>query len=163
MVDKPQYRKLSRRAGSLISHSQLWKGSDHLLLVKEVGCAEEYKRFHYRDIQALVVIRSKAYAFWAVFLPVLALLLGGVVYTVGDVGSVGGWIAALVVWFVVHLVRGPTCKCWIQTGINLERLIMFKRTAQVRKFMARVQPDIVSAQGRFSIDEMEGEPAPETR
>lgn len=159
MASNPEYKKLSGRAGSLVSHCQLWKGSDHLLLVQEIGCAEEYKRFYFADIQAFITIRSAAYLLWALVFSVAALFMVGAYFSVEEVGRVvwlfviGGTIAAL----IIHLVRGPTCKCWVQTGINKERLIMFRRTAQVRRFLSRVEEHIESAQGVFSIAEMESE------
>lgn len=152
-----EYRKLSGRAGSLLAYHQIWKGSDHLLMVKEVGCVEEYKRLYFNDIQAFVVVRSATYLLWTILLPVLLILIFfGIAPITGDgrpfVNGLG--IILILVW-LTHLLRGPTCTCWIQTGINKERLIMFKRVRSARKFWNRIQPELAEMQGTFSIEDME--------
>jgi len=43
-----KYIRVSRRYGSLMTHHQLWRGTDHILLVRETGSMEEYKRFYFR-------------------------------------------------------------------------------------------------------------------
>lgn len=154
------YIKLSGRAGSLVAHHQIWQGSDHLLVVKEVGCVEEYKRFYFNDIQAFMVVRSVNYLAWAILLPVFFIFIFGIAQISGDgqpfVNGVG--IVLIIIW-LIHLLRGPTCKCWIQTEINKERLIMFKRVRAARKFWNRIKPDLVAVQGDFSLEDMEQEGA----
>lgn len=151
-----QYTKASRRVGSVITYHQLWKGPDHFLLIKEIGWIEEYKRFYFNDIQSITVRQTASYLVWALIHPVLALFVAGI-------GQAGGaetgfyiftGLLFLVIWSV-HLLQGPTCTCWIQTGINREKLYMFRRVRQVRKFWNTVSLDLVEAQGRFSLEEME--------
>lgn len=156
MDNKPQYKKASRRASSLFSRSQLWYGSDHLLLVKEFGASEEYKRFYYRDIQTMIALRTPAYYLWGIVFLVMILFLLGAYFGAEEVDGVAALfgLGFITLFLGAHLLRGPTCKCWIQTRINKEKLIMFGRTAQVRRFLTQVEPKIVAVQGRFSLDEM---------
>src|SRR5436853_630040 len=38
--------------------NQLWQGEEHLLLVESDGYREYYKRFNYRDIQAVILRKT---------------------------------------------------------------------------------------------------------
>ncbi|MDF7800629.1 hypothetical protein P4C99_14220 [Pontiellaceae bacterium B1224] len=152
------YSKLSGRAGSLMAHHQIWQGTDHLLVVKEVGCVEEYKRFYFNDIQAFIVVRSANYLVWAILLPLISACIFALGMNAGDGRPfVNGLGIVLLIFWLVHLVRGLTCKCWIQTGINKEQLMMIKRVRAARKFWSRIQPELVAVQGEFSLDDMERE------
>jgi hypothetical protein len=153
-----EYKKATRRMGSVITYHQLWKGPDHLLLVKEVGWIEEYKRFYFNDIQAITVRRTATYLVWALVLPVLALFVAGIGLANGAPTSfhVISGVLFLVAWSL-HLMQGPTCSCWIQTGINKEKLLMFRRVHQVRKFWKKMEPELTAVQGGFSLESMEQE------
>ena len=57
-----KYRRLpgrGRRKQGLVflaaAHSSLWLGPDHLLSVDRIWMNEEYKRFYFRDVQAITV------------------------------------------------------------------------------------------------------------
>src|SRR5438270_7546384 len=86
-----EYRRLPgrgyRRQGSWIAAtrtiSTLWMSKDHLLCIDSMGgYSEDYKRFYYRDIQAIIVRKTKKHRIWNW---VFCLILGicGVVLTVG--------------------------------------------------------------------------------
>ncbi len=151
------YRKLSGRGRSLMSIERLWQGPDHLLMVKEVGCSEEYKRFYFKDIQAITIAWSRSYALWFFLLPLIAIMVSGMFWSAGGVNVL--WFTALpfVLIWVIHLMRGPTCKCWIHTGINKVHLNMFPRVSQAKRFWQRIEPILTEAQGGFSLEEMEVE------
>jgi hypothetical protein len=85
-----EYQRLPGR-GSLVEGNRwlavtrslctVWMARDHLLLISRTGYTETYKRFYFRDIQA-VIIRKTATAFvWNIVLMILALasILLGVV------------------------------------------------------------------------------------
>src|SRR5580698_7690109 len=62
------YKKISN-GGLLMTlipglRTKLWLGTDHLLLVEQLILVERYKRFYYRDIQAITATRSSR---WLVF------------------------------------------------------------------------------------------------
>ncbi len=63
-MSEPPYLRLTRARRRVIGaglvaasagYSSLWLGKDHLLCIEVSGVAEEYKRFYYHDIQAIVV------------------------------------------------------------------------------------------------------------
>ncbi|WP_372806035.1 hypothetical protein [Pontiella sp.] len=157
-MDNPvPYKKISGRAGSAIAHHRMWMAPDHLLVVKQIGCSEEFKRFYFSDIQAVVIMRSPRYALWALVLPVIALFLIGFIFSVDHPGFLQGLLGATLVFWVVHLAKGPTCTCWIQTGINKEKLPMFGRVRAANKFWLRIERELLEVQGRFDLDAMEAE------
>jgi len=49
------YRKLTPKKRNLGGFSQAWLGPDHLLLIKSSRIAENYQRFSFADIQAIVI------------------------------------------------------------------------------------------------------------
>src|SRR4030088_1939833 len=75
------YRKLPGRRFGILFTSTLWIGPDHLLSVRKGRFAEEYRRFYFSDIQAIVLQKARReFLRQAIlFLPVLAavaILLG---------------------------------------------------------------------------------------
>ena len=52
------YRKLPGTRRGFIQKSSVWAGPDHLLLVRGSRFRDEYKRFYYRDVQAMAVARA---------------------------------------------------------------------------------------------------------
>jgi hypothetical protein len=157
MATQSGYSKLSRRIGSMMTYHQLWKGSDHLMLVKEVGCTEEYKRFYFKDIQAVVTTRSISYLVWALVLLILTLGMAGAGFSETDpVSKTISFtvMGASLLFLLIHLSLGPTCKCWLHTGINREKLVIFRRTRQVLRFLGKIEPEITKAQGEFPTQAM---------
>src|SRR6185369_4389908 len=53
-----RYRKLPGHRRGILRGASLWLGSDHVLSVKSLRFREEYKRFHFRDVQAIVIVES---------------------------------------------------------------------------------------------------------
>src|SRR5208283_5906459 len=67
---EPQYQRLTRErtparfAVASIARSSLWLGDDHLLFVECTGYTETYKRFYFRDIQAITIRKTTTHAVW---------------------------------------------------------------------------------------------------
>src|SRR5882724_2221817 len=51
----PNFRRLKIGGAGLAGVSSLWLGPDHLLVVEIAGITEKYRRFYFRDIQAVIV------------------------------------------------------------------------------------------------------------
>ena len=61
-MPEKEYIRLARGRRSNIAgfstsggYASLWQGKDHLLSIDSSGYTEEYKRFYYRDIQAIII------------------------------------------------------------------------------------------------------------
>src|SRR5258706_16109827 len=108
MAEK-EYRRLTRtRARSAagivtISRSSLWLGKDHLLVIETNGYTESYKRFYFRDLQAIILWKTNRWLIGALVFGLLAALCGLIAILSDDTiaswifGSVGGlFVLALV-------------------------------------------------------------------
>src|SRR5438270_8932541 len=73
-----EYKRLTRarpRAKFAVvsaGSSSLWLGKDHLLCIDSSGYTENYKRFYFRDIQALVIRKTERHKYFALACAVLA-------------------------------------------------------------------------------------------
>ena len=152
MADAPiLYKKLPGTGSSALARIRLWEGPDHLLVVTSWPSGEGYRRFFYRDIQAIIV-RQTARRLWInILLLVFALITVGPILTL-DIGSIGERILAAIVagiWLVFILINslmGGGCETLIQTAIQTERIASLGRQTTVQKVLARIQPRILEAQ-----------------
>ena len=159
MADK-QYKRLTRgypRSGFAVafaSRVSLWLGSDHLLQVDNSGYTETYKRFHFQDIQAIIVRKTKRFMIWNVILalPACASLLAMLPNLNGPHRSepmtiTCGVIAGLFLFFLlINLALGPTCTCLLQTAVQTEEIPALRRARKTRKILNRIYPLITAAQ-----------------
>ena len=157
------YRRLPGRSPRLsFQRSSLWQGEDHLLLVKIRGYAEEYKRFYYRDIQAIVLTRTNRGTLISAILAVFA----GFPILLFLVGLIRHWAkAALIIWGVIagllllllliNRLKGPTCRAEIQTAVQIERLTSLARVSAARKAVTLILPAISIAVGSIKLIQKE--------
>jgi hypothetical protein len=68
-----RYKKLPGRHVSIFGVKCLWQGPDHLLWVEAALGQEHYRRFYYKDIQAIVLQRTSRHNYWSVAWGVLSL------------------------------------------------------------------------------------------
>lgn len=140
------YRRLSGRSLLPVSRS-LYLGPDHLLSVRTTFLSEEYRRFYFRDIQALVLAETgHQLTYYLVtsgaFLALLCVLLA---YNGNIVWAVLSGIGAL--FALAAGMRLPNCVCYLQTATSLERLRPLSRRGRARKALAILNPLILEAQG----------------
>src|SRR6266849_2193626 len=103
-ASKSIYRRLGGSGATLTHHARLYLGPDHVLQSASTGYSEIYKRFYFRDIQAIIIRKTGLWLFWMLFwlLPALAFALAALGTSVGP--SVGLWImaAALLLGLLVN-------------------------------------------------------------
>ena len=172
MTDEPKYKRLTRARPrsrfSIISsgNSSLWLGPDHLLCIDSSGFTENYKRFQFRDIQAVIVRKTDGYKYASLVLGILGLILA--VFALATDSSVARIVLfsfAAFFWLclVVNLLFGPTTLCYLQTAVQTEWLPI-GRLRKARKVLNVLRPLIASAQGDLASDEIarrfSGTPAP---
>jgi hypothetical protein len=152
--NREHYRKLPGRRRGILFGSSVWLGSDHLLLVTSARFRENYRRFYFRDIQAIVTADARRFhistrsALIAVpWLFALAVING----MEHGSGSKLTWIwwtvsAALVlIWACFSAFR--SCRCRIYTAVSSEELPSLYRTWTARRFLEKVEPYLAQAQG----------------
>jgi hypothetical protein len=150
------YRRLPGRGTSIAQYVRLYQGPDHLLQISSTGYSELYKRFYFRDIQAITIRKTSWANVGTVILAVLALgffLLGLDVTGAGrtTLWSIAGFFLACM---ALHLVLGPACVCHVRTAVQTERLPTLRRVKAARKTINRIKPFIVEAQGQLSAEEL---------
>lgn len=176
MSDAPfKYRRLPGRGrryhGAIpvaAARSSLWVGPDHLLSVDRVWMNEEYKRFYFRDIQAITVQQTRGATMW---LRIFGALAGGSAFLFGMLASdrwssarrtpllvAGGILTALwLLLLLINFLRGPTCICRLRTAVQTEVLPSLGRVAAANRAIALVKPLIEQAQGTLSAEEIGAE------
>jgi hypothetical protein len=170
MAEK-EYRRLSRprlrRRGLLTvasTRSSLWLGKDHLLNIDSNRFTEEYKRFYFRDIQAITIRKTKRREIWNFAL--LMLLIGWIAMVINELSSAGPAIdpamgtllgalfLILAVPLLANNVLGPSCAVYLQTAVQIEELPSLSRMRRARKVLDRIRPLIVAAQGQLTPEEV---------
>ena len=151
---------------------QLWVGDDHLLVVDFTIATEEYRRFYFRDIEALVIRRTANRQVLNWIMGVLAVLTAAPFFIgwlserstgllVSSIGVVLFWL----IFIAINSLRGATCQTHIRTAAQTEQLPTLGRLPVARKALARLQPLILAAQGETTPEELAAAPwmAPEVR
>jgi hypothetical protein len=169
-MPEEQYQRLTwgrrRQLGFIAvaySRSSLWLGKDHLLAVDSKDFSETYKRFYFRDIQAISLRLTPRRQIWNWVLAVpTALCLAGWAYDLLVTRSVspGGVVAGVVVTLLfvlpllVNNLLGPTCACKLRTAVQTEDLPSLGRLRKTRRILDRLRPLIVQAQGQLLPEEI---------
>lgn len=163
----PQYRKLPGKRRGFLNVSSVWAGPDHLLLVRGSRFREEYKRFYYRDVQAIAVARAPrfhisprsaaiAVASWVAFLlaqvlrpyqiallpPRLNVSLVSSLVT-GGIGLL--CLVLLLAW--IYVSAKESCRCRIYTAVSSDELPSVYRLWTAREFLTAVEQPIAQTQG----------------
>ena len=159
-----EYRRLpgrGRKRGGFFSLTRtragLWAGKDHLLCAFSTGYTEEYKRFYYADIQAIVTRKTGRGAAWNFFSALFLFLFSLVALTrTGTEVAVVFWILAglSLLLLTVNLLRGPTCICHLQTAVSREELPSLSRERTAKKAINLLKPLIEGGQGILTPEEV---------
>ena len=162
MAEK-EYVKLTplrRQTGFAVistTRSNLWLGKDHLLCVETEGYSEKYKRFYFRDIQAVVLNRTNRFVVIGLVTGALTFVFGLLALVTDDLA--GKWVLGIItavigVPFLLNLLYGPTCKCQLRTAVQTEDQPSISRVRRARKVFNRIRPLIAEAQGQLTPEEI---------
>jgi len=163
-----EYQRLCRArpksgfAVAFVSRSSLWLGKDHLLCVDAAGYSETYKRFYFRDIQAVTLRESNRRVILNIVLGILTtiLCLAGLGIWNSSHEPVGtvifGVIAAFfLVLLLINTLKGPTVICHLRTAVQTEELAPLNRLRRAHKILRRIRPFISEAQGHIPPEELQ--------
>jgi hypothetical protein len=147
-------QKGSRGSGSL------WLGPDHLLTIESSGFlasfTESYRRFDFKNIQAISYARTRRGMWTSVLLGVTLGVLILVTVNLRDTPAAAGVLAAcaLVVLavLVIHLARGPTCVCKVQTAVQVFRLKPVDRLRKAVRLVAQIRELCLAHQGGAVVE-----------
>ena len=133
---------------------QLWEGEDHLLVVQTNGYTEEYRRFHYRDIQALVVQRTRTGGIGSLILGLFTAITAVPILVSGTERWALIFPGLLFLFLLIHVLMGPTCRVRLITAVNQQSLDSIGRLRTFRRVLARIGPRIEQAQGTLAPEEI---------
>lgn len=134
----------------------LWSGHDHLLSVDNNGFSEDYKRFYFCDIQAIITQKTIRGKIWNT---ILALCAAGAVlipYAFKEAGVPAFSIISglFVLCFLTNWLRGPTCMCHILTAVQKEELPSLHRLRTAEKVIRKIRPLIEKIQGKLTSEQV---------
>ena len=162
-----EYQRLTRATARVrfaavrTSHGSLWLGTDHLLSIDSTGYTENYKRFYFRDIQAITIEKTRIWQIWNFIWGTAVFIFIVLVVTTKPAGSPSGWSSDEIVsgivfggltmlftlFLLINLLWGATCKCYLRTAVQIEELPSLRRIRKARKVLGKIRPLIVAAQG----------------
>lgn len=152
-----EYTRLpGKKKNFLIGYYGLWLGTDHLLYIFSRFGIEDYKRFYFKDIQA-VLTRKTATG------KIQNLILSGfcILFSLAALYWKGGWsvftwsMAGLTaIFFVINWLRGPTCVSHLHTAVQTEKLHSLYRLKTAIKIMNRLRPLIEQDQGKLAREDI---------
>jgi hypothetical protein len=160
------YTKLTPRHRTPGGYTQLWLAHDHLLLLTNSRFSEEYKRFSFADIQAIVVTQLPSQFVLQIVMILAALAWMSLWFAVDSkfakwTFEITGALALL--WPIVDIARGPRCRCFLRTRVSGEFLPPVSRIKTADNFLALIRPVIESVQGPLTapvVLESPAEPPP---
>jgi hypothetical protein len=132
-------------------------GDDHILGVDNNGFSEDYKRFYFSNIQAIITRRTKRGATWSIILALMiACSFVGALFLEIESVRILSWILSgtFLAFLLVNIFRGPTCVCHIMTAVQEDQLPSLNRLRVARKVIETLRPAIERVQGRLSPEEV---------
>jgi hypothetical protein len=134
----------------------LWLAKDHLLSVDNRVFSESYKRFYFRDIQAIIVQRTNRGKVWNGILATLAgfAMVGALSFK--RYQTLPFWILCglfLAIW-LVNWFLGPTCRCDMITAVQRETLPSLDRLKTVEKVLPNLRRLIEQTQGEIALKDI---------
>lgn len=146
------YQRLpGKKKGFLIGRHTLWQGPDHLLQIYSRFGVEDYKRFYFNDIQAIITRKTEVGVVLNFVFGVLTFLFCLFAATSGGGWSIFNAIIAgvmLLMW-IIHFFKGPTCETYLLTAVQTEKLHSLHRLKTTQPVMNRLRSLIEQRQGRI--------------
>lgn len=140
------YRPLPSNQFGLLARHRLYDGGDHVLMVSTTGYHEDYRRFFYSDIQALVWRKTYGGTL-ASALTAVPLIASFGLLTQPDSAVPFAIVATpFAIALVLQLIAGPTCTFEVVTALQAHRLPAVRRLKTARKLMAQITPKIMGVQ-----------------
>jgi hypothetical protein len=150
-AEKIRYKRLPGRLQGIVHTASLWLGDDHLLAVSGWRLTEDYKRFYYRDIQAVVITRAPRLI---VPLPWVVVVLGLAITALIANANAVEWLVegceSLLMISGLYLLivsLAFSCRCRIQTAVSCQELPSLCRLGAARRAVAIIERRIGEVQG----------------
>lgn len=151
----PNFKRLKVGGSGPFGSAEYWVGPDHLLVVSTSFYTESYRRFFFRDIQAIICQKTRMATVISV-LSILGLILSFAIgaaaraQTAGDITAVVLCAIAAVlsaVVLIVNAVRGDTCVVQVTTAVQNAALPCLTRWRKAQRLVEELRPLVLAAQG----------------
>jgi hypothetical protein len=143
-------------SAGLIMRKRLWLGPDHILMVRSHVLSEEYRRFYFADIEALVVaeVESPPRFYGAVLSVIAAVLTLGLIVAGHAITAV---VCGLIgIGLTVFTFTRPLVRCSLKTRVSREFLPSLKRLETARRVIAMLKTEIENVQGALGVETFSG-------
>lgn len=160
------YRRLPGKKRGLFSRNTLWLSADHLLSISNRGYSEDYKRFYFQDIQAVVLHKTETWKLWTLVFGTLTLfyalvLLGWRLWKWDEIIPIVVSIFGIpmLLLLIVNLLRGPSCECYLRTAVQAEPLPSLHRVRPALRAIRMLREQVESVQGVVTRHDLLSQPA----
>jgi hypothetical protein len=138
---KSAFRKISR-VGSLTGGTKWYLSEDCLLAARRMMYAVDYRRFYLRDLESIVVWRTRVWLWRMVLVLVLFGAIGIMFWQRVDstTGAIIGGVG--LAWVLAELVLGPTAAARLRTTGASVDLRLVARTRRARKVLGKIDAAI---------------------
>ena len=130
----------------------LWRGANHLLQIYARWGTEDYKRYYFNDIQAIITRKTDIGKIQNFVTGALAGL-----FSLFAATATGGWVTfnaiiAIVILsiLIINLIKGPTCETHLLTAVQTEKLHSLNRIKKAQAVMNQLKPIIERVQGHLA-------------
>src|SRR5256885_4038963 len=149
------YRRLPGKGVAAFQHVRLYESADHLLQVASTGYSESYRRFYFRDVQAITIQKTQLGKILNGIFGFFTGLFGLPAFDMSFGPALAMWLVAgfFAVLLIGNVALGPTCACYIRTAVQTERLSAVTRVRTARGLLRRIRPLIEGVQGSLSHQE----------
>lgn len=156
MAPRGPYRRLPGTGRTLMTSVTLWAADDHILQVEIRGFTEFYRRFYFRDMQAIIIRPTERAMAWTLAFGLLTLATGLVAFTSGPGWNIFWWSLAGVCLVVAaaNLALGPSCESALRTPLQTIGLPSLRRLRSARRVLETLRPMIELDQGALEREEM---------
>lgn len=143
----------------------LWQTDDHLLLVENNGITESYRRFYFKDIQALIIQKTNFSRNFN-YIALSILFTAAIIYLSRVLGD--GFLSSVVmsIFFIslislfLNYFMGVTCTCRIITPVQDEYIPSLKRLRNAVKVKKVIDNACTALQGTLSEEDILTKPVP---
>lgn len=134
----------------------LYQAKDHLLCVYNNVFAEDYKRFYFKDIQAITICRTNKWFVHNIILGLCTALLLLMTISFEDVAFIVFSVitGAFLLSLIINWLKGPTCISSLYTAVSKEELPSLNRLKTAEKVLNRLRLSIETAQGKLLSEEI---------
>jgi hypothetical protein len=141
------YRRLPGAKRGPLRKATLWLAGDHLLAVDSRRFSETYKRYYFKDIQAIMVRQKSSAESQTIDLGAMIIL--GILALVAwrlESRFAAGVAGLVLLGYVIHKSLGPQCVCHLITAVSRDKLPSLNRTRTAARALGIIQPLVEQAQ-----------------